>query len=451
MPAVPTPTGMIQFVVDGHDTGAPQTVVATSTPGGYAGLQTPTSGFAIGLHTLTATYSGDTTYRSSNSTASLFLITSPGTASIINFTANPSNLVQGTFVSVPTSISSASTGLPAATGTVQLVLDGSLYGASFALVNGSVTLPLATSTLQVGTHLLDVFYSGDTVYSSSYGTPINIVIRAPGITPSSVAIVGLAQFVALGSNVAVSGVVSPGTNPTPTGILQVTIDNGNPGTPILLTGATTAVTLPTAGLPLGSHTAKLFYSGDNTYNSATSPTYPFTIVVPNFTISPATQNVSVNHIQSFNSETLTITPTGGFTGPVALSCSGLPANTTCGFTPATVTLNGSSAMTTILNFNLNTGLFARIQPTRLSNADLKEFACLLCLGLPLALAKRRQRFSRLIGLLFVLIAAQALNGCGSGGSLYGPGTTPLGTYTVTITGTGANISNSATVTLTVTE
>ena len=45
--------------------------------------------------------------------------------------------------------------------------------------------------------------------------------------------------------------------------------------------------------------------------------------------------------------TLTVTPTGGFNQAVTFSCSGLPAESTCAFAPATVTPNASPLTTTL--------------------------------------------------------------------------------------------------------
>jgi uncharacterized protein (TIGR03118 family) len=45
---------------------------------------------------------------------------------------------------------------------------------------------------------------------------------------------------------------------------------------------------------------------------------------------------------------VSLTGTGGFTGPVTLSCSGLPSGTSCSFSPVTVQVSGTSAATSVL-------------------------------------------------------------------------------------------------------
>lgn len=49
--------------------------------------------------------------------------------------------------------------------------------------------------------------------------------------------------------------------------------------------------------------------------------------------------------RTHKSSTISVTPISGFNQTVALGCSGVPANTTCSVSPASVTLNGSSAST----------------------------------------------------------------------------------------------------------
>jgi hypothetical protein len=72
-------------------------------------------------------------------------------------------------------------------------------------------------------------------------------------------------------------------------------------------------------------------------------------------VSPDTQNIVPGNSASF---TVTITPTGGFTGTVSLTLSGqLPPGSTFSFVPATIT--GGSGTST-LTINTPTGLSANI-------------------------------------------------------------------------------------------
>jgi hypothetical protein len=64
--------------------------------------------------------------------------------------------------------------------------------------------------------------------------------------------------------------------------------------------------------------------------------------MPNFTIAASPAAVSINRGATSGS-TITVTPSGGFTGSVALSASGLPLGVITGFSPASTT--GTSALT----------------------------------------------------------------------------------------------------------
>jgi hypothetical protein len=444
-PSSPSPTGTVQFVVDGQDVGTPQTVV----PGGFSALQTTVAGLAIGPHTLTCVYSGDTTnYQSSNSQVATFFVVQSGVASTITFTAQPTTFVKGTTVSVPVTVTSAApvAGQPTPTGTIQFVLDGSLYGTTYPLANAAATLSLDTSNLQVGTHSLSVFYSGDTTFRAIYGYPVTLTVQPPGVTASSIALSNVPTIVFIGSSPSFTATVSP-NSPTPTGVLEIIIDDGIPGPPILLTGATTTLNLP-GTVPVGQHTVKVFYSGDNNYDSAASVDSTFTVVIPQFTITPATSTATVYNLSATASVVLTITPINYFDFPVTFSCSGLPANTTCAFAPAQVTPNGHDPVNATLTFGLDTGVPGTVSQLKpVSTTALTAFAGIICLGLPFAL-RRRTTLRSLMTLLGLAILAAAVNGCGSG-YVNQAGMTPLGSYTVTVTATSAVATDTATINLTV--
>jgi hypothetical protein len=65
---------------------------------------------------------------------------------------------------------------------------------------------------------------------------------------------------------------------------------------------------------------------------------------PNYTISAAPASLTVP-AGSNASYTVGVTPSGGFTGSVGLSVSGLPQGVTAGFNPASITTSGSSVLT----------------------------------------------------------------------------------------------------------
>ena len=431
-----TPDGDVQFIVDGRNFGAP--VALSST--GQASLNATSQVFGVGTNTLVAVYLGDgKTYRSSSSPATQFVITST-TKSSVNFTVNPTTVGQGALIPVMVNVLPTS---PVPTGTVQLQLDGSLYGLPLSLASGSATLPLSTSTVQVGTHQLNVFYSGDANYASSYGASITITIVAPGSVVSQVNITNLAPSILIGSAATFTAGVTPNL-PNPTGIYEITLDGGAPGGPILLAGASQSLTIPASSLPLGTHTFTVFYSGDDTHSSATSSLQTILVAPPpTFTMTLAPGAISGSRLDGLPSVQLTLTPINLFTQPIAFSCTGLPADTSCLFAPDSVTFSGLSPATDTLSFVLNTGVSKnerRNSALPFSGALASLAALLLCVPL------RRQR--RMRASLFSLCALSlilSLTGCGSG---YRSGLSPIGTYNVTVTASSAGVTHSANVAVT---
>ncbi len=420
--------GTVQFAIDGQNVATPVTL--SNSQGAYGVSVAP---YLVGLHSATTVYSGGSAYRSCTSAATPFFITSPVALGVPTFTVTPSTAVQGTFVSVATRVTPS-----AATGRVQLVLDGAPYGASFPLSNAAASLPLLTGTLQPGPHSLTVYYAGDTNYAASYAMPQAITIQQPGTTTTAVAVSNLGPTITVGSAGNFTLTVTP-TSPVPTGIFEITLDGGTPGSPILLTGATNTLTLPAAGLTIGTHTLSVFYSGDATYNVSTSTTVTYqvvsSIVTGNFTLSPASSSLTTSRLAGTN-PTLTyhLLANGGFTGLVQFSCTNLPVNTACVFAPGTVNVTGPGDFTTTLTLVLNTG--NRPGALSLPGAGLAA----LC-GLGLALRRRRRLLA-----LCVLCCLAAMSGCSGG---YATGDTSAGTYQVNVIATSGSLQQVAQITLTI--
>ena len=165
-PGTPTPTGAVTFYVDGRP-GATAPVLS-----GVASVTNNQISIAPGPHFINAVYSGDALYQSSSSQQA-FTVTSATTSSTTTITLTPSTVVQGTAVTVAASITPYS---PAPTGTVQLLLDGNLFGARLAVTGTTTSLPLSTTTLQAGTHVLQVSYSGDSSHQAGTSTSAALTI-----------------------------------------------------------------------------------------------------------------------------------------------------------------------------------------------------------------------------------------------------------------------------------
>ncbi len=200
--------------------------------------------------------------------------------------------------------------------------------------------------------------------------------------------------------------------------------------------------------------------------SAMAAVWPsITAVNPNFSLVPGTGTVSVVPGSSV-STTLAVAPSGGFTGTVALSCSKLPADTTCSFSPnPSVNLTSGAAQNVTLTVSTTTAAHVETpaQPFH-RNWPLKAaFAGVFGLSI-FGLGRRKRRFfpggwMTVLLLVCGLTAATAMTACG-GGSAGGastsspPPTTPTTpistTTTITVTGTSGSNTASASIQLTIT-
>ncbi len=170
-PQSPQPTGTIAFLSDGQPSGSSVNLVS-----GVASASNINLAITPGTHLITAVYSGDANYKSSVSAPASFTLGTAALSSTTTVTLTPSTAVQGTAVSVSAAISPA---VPVPTGTAQLMLDGNLYGSPVALTGASTNLSLLTGTLQAGSHVVRVSYSGDSSHQSSISASVALSILNP--------------------------------------------------------------------------------------------------------------------------------------------------------------------------------------------------------------------------------------------------------------------------------
>jgi hypothetical protein len=163
-----------------------------------------------------------------------------------------------------------------------------------------------------------------------------------------------------------------------------------------------------------------------------------------------------------NTSAITISPVGGFTGTVNLTCAVTTSlvdavdQPSCSL-PSTVTISGTTAATATLTVNTKAASSASVVTplTKFFLGSGTALAMILFFGIP----ARRRAWRTLFGFAVFCCVAGAIGCGGSGGGGGGgggggqstPGTTP-GTYTVTVTGTDAatgKLTSNTTVTVTV--
>jgi hypothetical protein len=257
-----TPTGTVQFAIDGSNLGAPVTLTAagTANSGGIASLTVAGS-----PHTVTATYSGDANFLTSpGSLPGGQIVNKANTTTTING-VSPEPSVTGQPHTVTFAVAPVAPGAGTPTGNVT-VSDGlsSCIGAAAA---GSCVLVSTTAGLKT----LTATYAGDSNFNSSYGNGSHTVNKAS----TSITIMSespdpsiLAQPVTV--KYAVS-VVSPGSG-TPTG--NVTVSDGVSSCTATVAAGQCALALTT----VGSRTLTATYSGDSNFNGSVSAGVPHQVV-----------------------------------------------------------------------------------------------------------------------------------------------------------------------------
>jgi hypothetical protein len=231
-------------------------------------------------------------------------------------------------------------------------------------------------------------------------------------------------------------------------------DNGRQiaGVALSADGAATSVVT----LAPGSHALTATYAGSSAYSASVSSATPVaaaTSTTPDFTVTVSPGTLSLTQGQS-GTTTVSVTPVNAssLTAPmfVTVSCSGLPDQSTCTFTPSSVEIlpNATSASTSSMLLTTVAGSAANTTaPHPFRTASPITWALLLP-GLGLAGlafgARRRAWLSRLslLGLLAV-VTVLGTTGCNP---LYnyknhGPTAnrpTPTGTYNITIAAQSSN-------------
>jgi hypothetical protein len=196
---------------------------------------------------------------------------------------------------------------------------------------------------------------------------------------------------------------------------------------------------------VGVHDITGRYSGTADFTASSSSVFKETIMAGDFSISVSPGAASVYTGEAANAN-VSVTSLQDFNRQLALTCTGLPANATCSFNPASLTGRQGAAKLVIQT----------AAPHKANTGSVSSAAAVLG-GLALLLLPgwRRRRgvvASLLAGLSVVLLAIVVgigITGCGSPNPITGG--TPPGTYKVAVTATAMDpaLTHSAIVTMTV--
>lgn len=251
--------------------------------------------------------------------------------------------------------------------------------------------------------------------------------------------------------VTLSATVTAATSGTPTGAVTFFANGISLGSGTLSTGS--QATLTTSSLAAGPASLIAQYDGDA--NFAPGNSNPVTVVVAGFARPPA--NLTVMPGQNL-AIPLTLFAPAGSNMSFTLSCSGLPANTSCLFNtnPVTPGPNGTPVQLTLTTMAGSKQVPAEpgdAHPVFPGIALAAALTALLAASSLLLLRAPRTRLA-VCACLATVALALVIGGCGSGASGYSsnppatPGT-PAGSAGFTVTATSGSTTISAVVNITV--
>lgn len=459
-----TPTGDVSL----QSANSPQGVTFL-TLGGNGDASGTSNDLPGGTYAVHAHYAGDGTFAPSDSAPTTITVSPEGsTTALAVFGFDQSgNLIAlstqayGLPAYLRADVSGASgNGVP--TGNLLFKDNGTnIGGAPYALNSeGTATTAQGLFTIPVGSHAIVAQYQGDSSFTGSSSSTANISITQ---APTATSVSSNSATVAPGAQVTLTATVntaSGGSRPSGT----VTFLSGGvaiaaAGNPAVITGtdgsgniqngaaqAAQGTASVAASLPAGQNSITAQYSGDTNYIASTSAASVVTVQA-DFAFAAANPSITIASPGSSGTAMLTVTGQTGYNSTInfsAASCSGLPRESTCSFSPASVTGSGSTTLT----ITTTAAHSARLEgPGGWTTTLGLTFAGVLLLGSRSRRAGRSNLLS-LIAFAFLITIA----GCGGGGSGGSSGSggdpgTPAGTSTITVTATSGALSHTATVTL----
>lgn len=462
-------TGTVTFTVDGQGiSGNPFPLNANGqvvTPSAITNSPGP--------HSIAASYSGDASFNAGNSGAASLTIAKAATT--IGVSPSSTSITAGSTVTFTAIITTSSMGANP-TGTITLLSGTTAVGSPVTvggigrgLGNTAVAVVVfPTTQLPTGTDSVTAQYSGDSNYSGSNSSPV--IVHVLGQTTTVVR--SSSSTIQQGSSVTFTTSVTANASggPAVTGTVQFSQNGSNFGS-VALSGGQAQISA--TSLPSGTLNIVANYSGDTNYG-ASSGTFAQTVIAgPSFTISANPASIVASAPGASAVTTLTFTGLNGFAAVIPLPstvCSGLPAQSSCVFSPSTVTLS-PTATTATATLTITTTAASSVAPRAVnrpssSNWQKRSLVTLtpaavtliaLCLGIwTMGIGRIKRAWLPSAALAVIAALLLSIAGCGSTtknasttNAVANAGTPAPSTSTVTITITGGSITQVSTVILTV--
>lgn len=346
------------------------------------------------------------------STSQSFTVTNSGTTAI---TVSGAAITGSSAFTVPATVCGGSIAA-GATCTIAVSFKPTVTG----IVNGTLTL---TDSDVTGTQTVALSGTGAGVFSTT------TLLVSPVTAVSGTTISFTASVTTSGAVGSLTGTVAflDGTTTLKSG---VALSSG-------------VATYTTTALAVGSHNITAVYSNDSLFPTSTSTPTTVTITAPpppdfNLVISNTTIIIPPNVPSS--TAVISVAMQNGYSQTVSFTCSGLPANASCSFAPASLSATGTTTLTVLVNRSTS----ALRSPFGMASGVMAASL----LALPFAFRRKSRlavrRAAGAMMLLLLLVGAATLSGCGSSNPV-----TPPSTSTVTVTATGGSVTHSSTISVVV--
>ena len=244
-----------------------------------------------------------------------------------------------------------------ATGTVTIMDNGSPLDTGTFVINSAGHAEDQPIQLTGGTHPLSATYSGDISYNAVVTPVTDTVTVSKAATQLSALGANPATGVTTATPVALTATVASNSNSATGTTGTVTFFNGGTqiGSPVTVTpiaagniGAGGTATLTITFTTAGTKTITAQYNGDGNY-AASALSLPITVTViqaqvGSFTVAESAVTLSSSTGAAVNS-TVTVTPSGGFTGTVAVTPATTTPGVTCTPSPLNINVTAASAVT----------------------------------------------------------------------------------------------------------
>ena len=416
--ATACPTGSVTMTDNGNSLDA-----GTYTLNSFGYFEDQTPSLPGGTNSVKAAYAGDDSFNANSATASLTITPAATTVAPVSYGSES----VGSLYSATVTVTATSSGV-APTGTVTFLVNGNAVSGTvtYSGTAGSASNPAASLVASIntstspfptsGSYTLGASYSGDQNYASSTASTTNITVQYP--TPT-ITLTPPTQNVNPGGTANLSVLVDTSNKTVyPTG--TVTFVNYQTGA--VLSGPTTCASTKdasgnyacqaSASITVNSAiSVQAQYSGDTNYPNGSAGVVQ--IVVNDFALSAGSVTITQG---SSSPTTINVSDLGNFTGTVSnFSCSGLPAEATCSFSPTSVSGQGSTTLT------ISTAALGQLRH-RAAN-EKPRFGWMAAAILPLlgicffGIPARERKKALLAGLMMVALFATFPSCGGSGNSV----------------------------------